>query len=158
VAFSGRALAAPPTIESVVPAIGPRGSEFTVVFTGGHMKGACELLVYEPGLTCTKLEATSDNELRATLSASNDCRLGAHPFRLRTPGGLSELKVVHVARWPVVAEAEPNNDLKSAQLITLNTTISGVIESADIDNVAVALKKGQRLSAEVQAVRLGGEM
>ncbi len=40
----------------------------------------------------------------------------------------------------------------------LNTTVAGVIDSGDVDCVAVSLRKGQRLSAEVQAVRLGGEM
>ena len=33
-----------------------------------------------------------------------------------------------------------------------------MIDSGDVDCVAVPLRKGQRLSAEVQAVRLGGEM
>jgi hypothetical protein len=40
----------------------------------------------------------------------------------------------------------------------LDCTIAGVIDSADVDCFGVALRKGQRLSAEVQAVRLGGEM
>ena len=152
------ASAASPTVESVVPGVGPRGSPFSVVLTGGHLKDARELPFYGTGLTCLKLEAESDNELRATLEASAGCRLGAHPFRVRTPGGLSELKVVHVTRFPVVAEVEPNDDRKGAQAVPLNTTIAGVIDSGDVDSVSVVLEKGQRLSAEVQAIRLGGEM
>src|SRR5262249_22605041 len=132
--------------------------EFTILVSGGRLKGACEFLLYEPGLSCRKLEATSDNEVRATLVASADCRLGAHPFRVRTPGGVSELKVGHVGPFPVVAEADPNDHLKGAKVVPLNTTVSGVTDSGDVDGVAVALKKGQRLSAEVQAIRLGGEM
>jgi hypothetical protein len=152
------ASAASPAVESVVPGVGPRGSPFSVVLSGGHLKDARELLFYGTGLTCLKLEAQSDNELRATLDASAGCRLGTHPFRVRTPGGLSELKVVHVTRFPVVAEVEPNDDRKGAQAVPLNTTIAGVIDSGDVDSVSVTLEKGQRLSAEVQAVRLGGEM
>jgi hypothetical protein len=150
--------AASPSIESVVPGVGPRSGPFRVVLTGGHLKDAREVLFYETGLTCLKLEAGSDNELRATLEASAGCRLGAHPFRVRTPGGLSELKVVHIARFPVIAELEPNDDRKAAQAVPLNSTIAGVIDTADIDRVSVVLEKGQRLSAEVQAIRLGGEM
>jgi hypothetical protein len=152
------ASAASPTVESVVPGVGPRGSPFRVVLTGGHLKNACEVLFYGRGLTCLKLEARSANELVATLEASAGCRPGAYPFRVRTPGGLSELKAVHITRFPVVVEVEPNDDRKGAQAVPLNTTIAGVIDSGDVDSVSVLLEKGQRLSAEVQAIRLGGEM
>ena len=110
------------------------------------------------GLTCKTLEGVSDNEVKATFVAAPDCRIGAHPFRLRTPGGLSEMKVVHVTPFPVVAEVEPNDTPKEATAVAFNTTIAGVIDSGDVDSVVVTLKKGQRLSAEVEAIRLGGEM
>lgn len=158
VAAGTPAPAASPTVESVVPAVGARGGEFTLLFTGGRLKGACELLLYEKGLTCTTLEVVSENEVKATLTAAADCRLGAHPFRLRTPGGLSEMKVVHISPFPVVEEVEPNDDPKQATAVTPNTTISGVIDSGDLDSAALVLRKGQRLSVEVQAIRLGGEM
>jgi hypothetical protein len=151
------ALAGSPTVESVIPGIGQVGTRFDVVLGGAGFKDARDLLLYDPGLACTRLEVVSDNEVRATLQASADCRPGAHPFRLRTPQGLSELKVVHVTPFPVVAEVEPNDEPKAAQVVPLNTAVAGVIESGDVDGVAVALRKGQRLAAEVQAVRLGGE-
>ena len=153
-----QASAASPTVESVVPAVGHRGGEFTVVLSGGRLKGAGELLLYGKGLTCKALEVVSDNEVKATLAAAPDCRIGAHPFRLRTPGGLSEMKVVHVTPFPVIEESEPNDDPKQATAVPPNATISGVIDSGDVDSVVVTLRKGQRLSAEVEAIRLGGEM
>jgi hypothetical protein len=151
------ALAATPTVESVVPGVGQVGASFDVLLSGGRLKDARELLLYDPGLACTKLEVVSDNEVRATLRASAACRLGAHAFRLRTPGGVSELKVVHVTPFPVVAEAEPNDEPKAARVVPLNTTVAGVIDSGDVDCIAVVLRKGQHFAAEVQAVRLGGE-
>jgi hypothetical protein len=129
-----------------------------VVLSGGYLKDAQDLLLYDPGLSCTKLEVVSENQVRVILKASSDCRPGAHPFRLRTPGGLSELKVVHVTLFPVVEEREPNDNPKGALTVPLNTTVAGVVESGDVDCVAVALRRGGRLSAEVQAVRLGGEL
>ena len=152
------AVAAPPTVESVVPGIGQIGREFAVVLGGGRLKEARELLVYDDGLTCTRLEAISENEVRATLRSGAGAHPGAYPFRVRTPGGLSELKVVHLVAFPVVAETEPNDDPKRPQAVALDRTVSGVIDSGDLDVFGVALSKGQRLSAEVQAVRLGGEM
>ncbi|HEY2157108.1 MAG TPA: pre-peptidase C-terminal domain-containing protein, partial [Isosphaeraceae bacterium] len=152
------AVAASPTIESVVPAVGQAGKEFVVVLAGARLKEAREVVFYGTGLECSKLVAASENEVRATLRASADCPIGPHPFRVRTPGGLSELKVVHVSPLPVVAEVETNDAPRSAQAIAPNTTVAGVIDSGDVDVFAVALRKGDRLSAEVQAVRLGGEM
>lgn len=152
------AVAAPPSVESVVPGVGQVGREFAVVIGGGRLKDARELLLYDDELTCSKIEPLSDNEVRATLNAAPGARPGPYPFRLRTPGGLSELKVVHLVDFPVTPESEPNDDPRRGQAVPLNTTVAGVIEAGDVDSFAVPLRKGQRLSAEVQAVRLGGEM
>jgi hypothetical protein len=40
----------------------------------------------------------------------------------------------------------------------MNQTLTGVLEASDVDCVAVRLEKGRRLSAEVEAIRLGGAM
>ncbi len=150
--------AAPPSIESIVPGTGTIGGEFIVVLTGSRLKDVKELLPYRDGLTCTRFRAVSDTEVHATLNAATAAPAGAYPFRVRTPGGLSELKVVHLVGLPVIPESEPNDEPKKAQTIALNGTVSGVIDSGDVDYFAVSLRKGRRLSAEVQAVRLGGEM
>ncbi|HKB05805.1 MAG TPA: PPC domain-containing protein [Gemmataceae bacterium] len=150
--------AAPPTVESVLPAAGQRGTEFTLTLTGARLANPEELLLYSPGVTCTKLSATSENEVTATLKAAADCRLGEYAFRLRTPGGASEVRTFRVSPFPVVAEKEPNDSLKEAQAVPLNVSVTGVIEAGGADHYAVTLKKGQRLAAEVEAVRLGGEL
>ena len=54
-----------------------------------------------------------------------------------------------------VAEVEPNSNLKQAQPIGLNVTVSGVITSEDVDHFAVELKKGDRLNVELDGLRLG---
>jgi hypothetical protein len=76
-------------------------------------------------------------------------------LRLRTRSGLSDLRTIFVGAFPVVAEVEPNNEPGKAQKIALNTTISGVIQSEDVDCFSVEAKAGQRLSVEVQGMRLG---
>jgi len=55
----------------------------------------------------------------------------------------------------VVQEKEPNSDFKEPQPIQLNQTVAGVIENEDIDYFSVNLKKGQRITAEVEGIRLG---
>ena len=154
----GSLSAAPPTVESVLPAAGQRGTEFTVTLTGARLTNPEELLLYSSGVTCTKLTATSENEVTATLKAAAYCRLGEYAFRLRTAGGASEVRTIRISPLPVVAEKEPNDSREEAQAVPLNVSVTGVIESGGADHFAVPLKKGQRLAAEVEAVRLGGDL
>ena len=56
---------------------------------------------------------------------------------------------------PDVNEIEPNNDFAKPQKINLNTTVNGVVLNEDVDYYAVEAKKGQRLSVEVEGLRLG---
>jgi hypothetical protein len=109
-------------------------------------------------VVCTKLTAKGENQVTVALEAAPDCRLGEHPFRLRTRGGASELRTFRISPFPVVAEKEPNDDLKEAQPVPLNVSVAGVIEAAGVDSYAVTLKKGERLAAEVEGVRLGGAL
>ena len=110
-----------------------------------------------------------------------DCPLGEHALRLRTAETLSTVATFWVGPFPIVPELErggfevtyrggetvvtandkaivqPNNSLKTAQEIPLNCTIAGQIKvtrELDDDYFCVRLKKGQRLSVEIDSVRL----
>ena len=151
----GNSIAAPPTIESVAPPVGERGAEFTITLTGARLDKPLELMLYAPGVVCTKLAVKDENEVTATLKAAADCKLGEYPFRLRTSGGASELRTFRISPFPVVAEHEPNDE--KPQAVSLNVSVAGVTEAGGVDRFAVTLRKGQRLSAEVEGIRLGGE-
>lgn len=155
-AVAGSSAASTPTIESVSPAIGRRGTEFTVVLTGGRLADAAELLMPRGGLACRSLKVVSDNEVRATLAAEADCPVGAYPFRLRTPGGVSEWRVVHVTDRPVVVETARAGE--APQPIPRSCAVAGILDAGEVDAYAVEVGAGERLAVEVQAVRLGGEM
>ena len=152
----GEILAATPTIESVAPPVGQRGTEFTIKLTGARLNDPQELMLYAPGVVCTKLTAKGENEVTVTLKAAPDCKLGSYPFRLRTAGGASELRLFRITALPVVVEQEPNDT--KPQTVPLNVSVAGVTEAGGVDNFAVTLKKGERLSAEVEGIRLGGEL
>jgi hypothetical protein len=74
---------------------------------------------------------------------------------LRSASGWSELRTFSVGPYPIVAEIEPNNDPAKAQTVPLNTTVTGVITSEDVDCFSIHASKGQRISAEVEGMRLG---
>ena len=52
-------------------------------------------------------------------------------------------------------ETEPNNDSEHAEKLTLPVCIEGEMKPEDVDVFAVELKKDQRLTAVVEAIRLG---
>jgi len=110
-----------------------------------------------------------------------DCPLGEHALRLRTAETLSTVATFWVGPFPIVPELErggfevtyrggetvvtandkaivqPNNSLKTAQEIPLSCTIAGQIKvtrELDDDYFRVQLEKGQRLSVEIDSVRL----
>jgi len=147
-----------PQIENVAPGVGQRGTKFPLRLVGAGLADAAELMLYSPGVTCAGLTAASDNEVFVQLQATADCPLGSHAFRLRTKQGLSELHTFRLTALPVVSEEEPNGSLAEARTVPANVTIAGVIEDGDIDCFQITLRRGERLAAEVEAIRLAGAM
>lgn len=153
--FGTSALATSPELKSITPTGGQRGTDLEVSFAGERLGDAEELVAYEPGLEVVKLELVTNKLVQARIKILPECGLGEHRLRVRTATGLSELRTFFVGPFPVVEEVEPNNDPAHAQPLAPNTTVTGVIKAEDVDCFAVALKKGQRLSAEVEGMRLG---
>ena len=149
------ARAASPTVGGIAPRGAQRGTEAELVFSGDRLSDAQEVLLYSPGVTVSKLEIVNNTTVKAKVTIAPDARLGEHCARLRTLTGISELRTFYVGALPVVAEAEPNTDFDKPQKIPLNVTVTGVIENEDVDYFLVEAKKGDRITAEVEGIRLG---
>jgi Bacterial pre-peptidase C-terminal domain len=147
--------AASPSLGGIYPRGAQRGTDAVLFFNGARLADAQEILYFTPGFSTTKLEAVNDNQIKVTVKIAPDCRLGEHAARLRTKTGLSELRTFWVGALPVVEEKEPNSDFTAPQKIPLNVTVHGVVDNEDVDYYAIELKKGQRLTAEIEAMRLG---
>ena len=96
-----------------------------------------------------------DKRVKARLALAADCPLGPHALRLQSATGISNLVTFSVGALPEVNEIEPNDDFAKPQKITLNSTVNGVVLNEDVDYYAVEAHKGQRLSVEVEGLRLG---
>jgi len=153
--FAASAQAVAPNLASITPTGGQRGTEIEVGFNGDRLQDAEEIICYEPGLQIVKLSLITNKVVKAQVKLAPDCKLGEYHLRVRTTSGLSELRTFFAGPFPVMAETEPNNQLTNAQRIALNTTVTGVVSSEDVDSFIVDVKKGQRLSAEVEGIRLG---
>jgi hypothetical protein len=144
-----------PHLAALLPTGAQRGTQVELSFRGDRLEDAQEIIAYEPGLEVVKLGLVTNHIVKAQVKIASDCSLGEHHLRLRTATGLSELRTFFVGPFPVVAEQEPNNEVANAQKIPLNTTVTGVITSEDVDCFAVEARQGERLSAEVEGMRLG---
>ena len=152
--------AASPQLTRILPRGGQRGTDVVLTFEGQRLGDAQEVFVYEPGVTVTKVEQPTDKkqegkQVKVTVKIAPDARIGEYQMRLRTATGISELKTFWVGLFPIVEEKEPNSDFKTPQAIPLNVTVAGVIDNEDQDFFVVEAKKGQRLTAEIEGMRLG---
>lgn len=158
------ALLASADLQAVQPSVGAispygvqRGKETVVTFSGARLGEAERLLYYSPGLTTQAIEKVNDNTIKATIAVAEDCRLGIHALRIQTTMGVSNLRTFTVGALPEVPEVEPNSEFATPQLIELNTTISGIVQNEDVDYFLVKAKKGQRIVAELEGIRLGND-
>ena len=149
------ALAISPSVRGMKPVGGQRGTEVVVSLTGQRLTDTQEILFYQPGITVTKIKAGKDGQATATFKIAPDAPLGLHDFRLRTATGISPLKTFSVGVLKDVQEVEPNNDFAKPQSIAMNVTVNGVAGNEDIDYYAVEAKKGDRITVEVEGIRLG---
>jgi hypothetical protein len=147
-----------PRLGSTTPPGGQRGTEISVTFSGSRLANSPEIVFSDPGIKVVKIDAVKTNSIKATLLISKDCELGEHQLRVRTAGGVSELRTFWVSAYPNLSEIEPNNERVKSHQITLGTTINGTAGGDDTDLFRVEAKKGQRISAEVEAIRLGRAM
>lgn len=147
--------AASPSVGNVQPRGAQRGTDVVLTLSGGNLADAQEVVFYEPGFTVTKLEPVNPNAFKAHVKIAPDARLGEHSLRVRTATGISELRTFWIGALPVVDEKEPNSDFAAPQKIALNSTVHGVSDNEDVDYFAVDAKKGQRISVEIEGMRLG---
>ncbi|HEX8200658.1 MAG TPA: PPC domain-containing protein, partial [Isosphaeraceae bacterium] len=126
-----------------------------VTLTGARLGDAQEILYYQPGIATVALTKVDDNNVKAKLKIAPDAPLGLHDVRVRTATGVSELRTFSVGALAEVAEKEPNSDFAAPQPIALNSTVTGVADNEDVDYYRIEARKGQRISAEVEGIRLG---
>jgi len=147
-----------PALNLIEPRGGQRGTEIDMHFYGERLDGIQELLAYDPGIEVRSFAVENPQHASAKIFIKPDAPLGEHGFRARTTGGVSFLRSFFVGQFPTVNEADPNDTPAQAQKIELNTTVQGVAKQEDPDYYVCSLKKGQRFSAEVEAMRLGRTM
>ena len=148
--------ASSPQLNLILPRGVQRGADHQLVFSGARLNDAEEIFLYDSGIEVLGLEQLDANQIRVSIRVNADCRLGEHVAQVRTRHGISEFRNFFVGPFPEVAEAEPNNDFATPQPVELGQTIAGVVASEDVDYYQVEMVAGQRLSVEIEGIRLAG--
>ncbi len=152
------AFAASPRLSIINPRGVQRGTEAVLTFSGSQLGDGQQILFYSPGLEVVKVETVDVNNCKATVKIAPDCRLGEHVAQVRTKTGISDYRTFYIGVLPQLDEKEPNSLFDQPQPITLNQTVVGSIGGEDVDYFIVEAKKGQRICAEVEAMRLGSAL
>jgi hypothetical protein len=153
--FGNFASASSPALSNIIPRGAQRGTEVEVTLNGARLEDAQELLIYQPGIEVAELTVVNGNQVKAKLKIAADCAPGTKRLRVRCASGISDLRTFVVGPLPVVAEVEPNSEFTTPQPIPMNVTIDGTIGNEDVDYFVVEAKQGERITAEVEAIRLG---
>lgn len=163
--LSAPAQAGTPELGRVIPRGAQRGQTLTLRLYGRRLRDPQELLLYDPGITVSSLKAVTKKagkkgpqevrEVRAEVVISPDCTPGEHRLRLRTASGITELRTFWVGVLPETQEVEPNGSQEEAQRVELDRTLAGRIQREDTDWYAFEGQAGERVTAEMVAMRLG---
>jgi hypothetical protein len=147
--------AASPNLSYVLPPGVQRGHEHVLTLTGARLADVEEALLYQSGVTVKKVEPVDAANVKVTVEVAPDCRLGEQLIQLRTRSGISDYRSFFVGALPSVDEKEPNSSFDEPQPVELNYTVAGILQNEDADYYRIKGVKGQRISVEVEAIRLG---
>ena len=147
--------AASPRLTIILPRGTQRGKDAELTFSGRLLADVEEIMFYEPGFSVKEFKPVNANSFKAVISVSPDARLGEQVCQVRTKTGISDFQTFYVGYMPEVDEKEPNSDFATPQEIPMNVTVNGVANTEDVDYYVVEAKKGDRIAAEVEGMRLG---
>lgn len=157
-------------LEHIRPRFGQQGTTVDVQFQGiaEALKNPRDVIIYRPGIRVIDLKPGPEPKRRslvhggyidASVSArfeiDSDCPPGQYPFRLLTATELSLIGTFHVTPFRVIEETKESNDqMEAAMLIENNITLLGDLGGDGIDLYRLPVEKGQRLSLELNAIRI----
>jgi len=144
------AQAAPPTLFYLQPAGAQRGTTVEAACSGSFDHWPPQVWVEGKGI---EVKPGPKNVLKITVAA--DAPPGVCWIRLHDPDGATPLRPFVVGMLPEIMEKEPNNNVKTAQLIekpavTINARL---MKPGEADCYAVKLSRGQTLVASLDANR-----
>ena len=151
-------------VDYLLPRGGGQGATVEVEFHGTSLENPQEILFYQPGIKADAFvpDAKPSEGFKVKFHVAPNCPVGEHVLRVRTATALSDAVTFWVSRYQTVYEFEDkigqNDTIAKAKAVPMNVTVEGQIlpgPDMDIDTYRVEAQQGQRISVEVESVRLG---
>lgn len=146
--------AASPDFSTTIPRGGKIGTETAIRILGNRLDDAEEIIFHDSGLSAKDLKVVDGKTVEAVIVIAPDCRLGEHHFRIRCRSGISYARNFWVSQFPNVEEVEPNDEITAPQKIAMNVTIEGEAKPEETDFYQISVKKGERISVEIEGLRI----
>jgi hypothetical protein len=145
-----------PTIASATPGAVAPGRTTDLTLRGGALSGATGVWSSFPG--DVKLVTTDAGSVTCRFTLPPDAQVGVAAVRLATRGGASNLLPIMVDDLPGVPEAPSHSTPATAQAIATGSAVDGACDAGAHDYYRLPVRKGQRVSVEVVAARLGSQL
>src|SRR6266403_573249 len=126
VEFAGPTTTGPPTLTSIAPSSGARGTPVSVTLTGTNLTGATAVNVSGTGITVGALTVTSTT-VTTTFTIANTATLSARTVSVTTPAGTSNTVTFTVTAGTVTFTSATNGTLTTvlgARLLTFTIPTS----------------------------------
>ncbi len=147
---------AAPGVAGVFPHGMQRGSSVEVELSGQNLHDAKSVEFSGKGLSAEIISSLGAS-LKLRVTADKKAEVGRRDFRLATARG-TYVGVFDVSGLPEIREAEPNDDWRKAQPITLPVLVNGIIANEDWDHFRFHADAGQTLVFDVSATRHGSRL
>ncbi|PYI87790.1 MAG: hypothetical protein DME26_05045 [Verrucomicrobia bacterium] len=133
-----------------------------MTFYGDNLAGATGLWTNFPAKV-TVISATNQNEAAGDkavfqLIISKETPVGIGAMRLATTNGVSSLQLFMLDDLPSVTDNGSNKTMATAQELKLPTAVDGACDELSFDYYRFRAKRGQRISVETVANRLGSAL
>jgi hypothetical protein len=149
-------------LKHAVPSAVPPGKTTRLIFSGDRLSGATGLWTGFPSQVSRVLSDTTNGntsgEVVFQLSVPKNVPVGISAVRMATTNGVSNLHLLMIDDLPEVAESRTNKAIASAQELKLPVAVDGNCEELSFDYYTFRATKGQRVSIEVVANRLGSSL
>lgn len=147
--------AAAPNVTRISPLAAVPGKTTVVTFLGDNLQGPVDLWTSFP---CDIAPVKSSDSMAFELKVPKQTTTGIGAIRLVTTNGLSSLHLLLIDSLPTVQAARTNRSAATAQRLKGQVAVDGVCEELRSDFYRITAKKGERLSIELVAQRLGSPL
>ena len=149
---------APPSISTTRPLAVRPGQAIDLKIQGANLVGVSDVWTSFPSTKALVGDTKNKAQCVYKLTVPADASVGFHAIRVAGPGGLSPLKLVLVDDIPTTAQAGDNFSRGKAQALSLPAAVDGTTDALKKRVYKFNAEKGQTVSVEVVAKRIGSAL